>query len=504
MLKINDVEPSCDVNGCLFQKRKMDLSSADAILTRLESLDPDRFFALPVKEVLASQPKLWKKYEREISKPMDFSTVRSRVQDKSYSKFRAFANDVRLIFTNAMTFNASGSIVHEKAKEILRAFELFLKQGHLGMTTASIPSPNRAENDEQQGEGPWDDSPNRKKRRRMGEEDNDESRDEDDEDLAADGDEDKAASSQDGTSVQEEGDDAEAAAFSDDPNNRTLLGYYLPIPKTNRRLMTVAESIPPLSLYQWEPDPTVDLVTAARVANVPLDQIALPCFGLTISPTADYFSLNRASASLKLLERQRRPTLADDPALFEPKAKKDLVVFFGAYRKLIGDYIEQAVRRGVHTWPGAEFDEEDLQALEGTSLDVDDVLDVFECEIPPAEFFILMHSFATPEQIHRFESTMQFVGGSDEEDSEGPKMWVRIGPTEEMRRMFGPSSVCVPLSGMLPDTFCVFSEPLLFFLDGVTMTMRAGVSIVQGKDLPKGMARSSTKGRPAASASHPS
>ncbi|KAL5989568.1 hypothetical protein ACLOJK_010461 [Asimina triloba] len=58
-----------------------------------------------------------------IKHPMDLGTIKSRLSKNRYKSPRAFAEDVRLTFRNAMTYNPDGQDVHVMAKEVLKVFE---------------------------------------------------------------------------------------------------------------------------------------------------------------------------------------------------------------------------------------------------------------------------------------------------------------------------------------------------------------------------------------------
>ncbi|KAL9232456.1 hypothetical protein vseg_007567 [Gypsophila vaccaria] len=58
-----------------------------------------------------------------IKHPMDLGTVKTRLANNWYKTPREFAEDVRLTFHNAMTYNPEGQDVHIMAKELLRIFE---------------------------------------------------------------------------------------------------------------------------------------------------------------------------------------------------------------------------------------------------------------------------------------------------------------------------------------------------------------------------------------------
>jgi hypothetical protein len=58
-----------------------------------------------------------------ISHPMDLGTVKSRLNKNWYKSPKEFAEDVRLTFRNAMTYNPKGQDVHVMAEELSALFE---------------------------------------------------------------------------------------------------------------------------------------------------------------------------------------------------------------------------------------------------------------------------------------------------------------------------------------------------------------------------------------------
>ncbi|KAL8158507.1 hypothetical protein V2J09_000044 [Rumex salicifolius] len=58
-----------------------------------------------------------------IKNPMDLGTVKSRLSTNRYKTPQEFAEDVRLTFQNAMTYNKEGNEVNAYAKQLLKMFE---------------------------------------------------------------------------------------------------------------------------------------------------------------------------------------------------------------------------------------------------------------------------------------------------------------------------------------------------------------------------------------------
>merc|ERR1719331_352257 len=65
----------------------------------------------------------WKKlnipdYPKIIKKPMDLGKVDKRLGQGNYNSPEEFASDVRLVFTNAKTYNVEFSDIHQMAKVV--------------------------------------------------------------------------------------------------------------------------------------------------------------------------------------------------------------------------------------------------------------------------------------------------------------------------------------------------------------------------------------------------
>eukprot|EP01052_Picozoa_sp_SAG31_P012750 SAG31_NODE_752_length_12351_cov_14.467516_6_plen_1414_part_00 len=76
-------------------------------------------FNTPVDPVAMGIPE----YRQVIQQPMDLSTIRGKLDRSQYQTPATFADDVRLVFNNAMTFNSAGHYVHSVGKQLLAFFE---------------------------------------------------------------------------------------------------------------------------------------------------------------------------------------------------------------------------------------------------------------------------------------------------------------------------------------------------------------------------------------------
>ncbi|KAG8364880.1 hypothetical protein BUALT_Bualt18G0044400 [Buddleja alternifolia] len=62
-------------------------------------------------------------YHDIIKHPMDLGTIKTRLSQNLYKSPTEFAEDVRLVFRNAMTYNPKGQDVHVMAEQLLQIFE---------------------------------------------------------------------------------------------------------------------------------------------------------------------------------------------------------------------------------------------------------------------------------------------------------------------------------------------------------------------------------------------
>ena len=63
------------------------------------------------------------KYAEIITKPMDLGTIRRKLENQRYTHHTMFADDVKLVFENARTFNPKTHPIHEAATDLLANFQ---------------------------------------------------------------------------------------------------------------------------------------------------------------------------------------------------------------------------------------------------------------------------------------------------------------------------------------------------------------------------------------------
>lgn len=83
------------------------------LLRSMEKRDPQQFFAWPVTDNIAPG------YSQIITNPMDFSTIKQKIDDGNYQNLNEFVNDFKLMCNNAMTYNHQDTIYFKAAKKLL-------------------------------------------------------------------------------------------------------------------------------------------------------------------------------------------------------------------------------------------------------------------------------------------------------------------------------------------------------------------------------------------------
>ncbi|KAG5617909.1 hypothetical protein H5410_017733 [Solanum commersonii] len=98
----------------------MFMKQCETVLSRLMSHQHGWVFNHPVDVVKLKIPD----YFTVIKQPMDLGTIRSKLHSGEYSSPLQFADDVRLTFKNAMTYNPPGNDVHIMAQTLTKFFEV--------------------------------------------------------------------------------------------------------------------------------------------------------------------------------------------------------------------------------------------------------------------------------------------------------------------------------------------------------------------------------------------
>lgn len=97
------------------QKRRPLSRLLEQLLRNLEKRDPHQFFAWPVNDNFAPG------YSNIIRKPMDFSTIKQKIDENEYKSLNCFIGDFKLMCNNAMKYNKAGTVYHKAARRLLHA-----------------------------------------------------------------------------------------------------------------------------------------------------------------------------------------------------------------------------------------------------------------------------------------------------------------------------------------------------------------------------------------------
>ena len=398
------------------------MDRAEELLLHLETLDTEQIFARPVREILSE--KMYKKYLQTVRRPMDFLTIKTKLKEGKYLDIAAAYYDMRMVFLNACAYNRKGSMIHEKANELLSEVQARLDEEGIQFND----SDEESSIEEEQLLGPvlLDDI------------------------------------------VPKEPKPNPTPEEREIPQVNNM---YLPLPRPARG--SRIDPGPPLSFYQWDPDPTIEIIQTLDNAGLTVDQLALPCFGKLISK----------STSTKTLSNSKRLKSApdvDEISHYEFTNKKDQQLFFSIYKRLVGEAAERALKNGIASLPDTNLEEDEGLHPEtfqtGTKGNDAEVLkEIFTLQLPYFEFFSLLQAFATQDQIDRFSKTKE-MGEA--------QMWVLINSYAEIKKLFGVLLIRVPIAGS-DSQFALIKEPFLFTLKGNTMKLKAMVSVVNVLELPK-------------------
>ena len=115
-------------------------------------------FMTPVDPVALNIPT----YHNIVKKPMDFGTMKQKLDRGEYENARDFESDARLVFQNCYKFNPPGDVIHNTGKEFEKTFDLewSKKKEWLENNTpssgpqspGSSPEPEESEEEEEEGE----------------------------------------------------------------------------------------------------------------------------------------------------------------------------------------------------------------------------------------------------------------------------------------------------------------------------------------------------------------
>ncbi|XP_073996393.1 bromodomain containing 7/9 isoform X1 [Rhodnius prolixus] len=106
----------------------------DYLQVQLEKKDPQQFFAWPVTDQIAPG------YSLTISRPMDFSTMKQKIDDNAYPNLTSYINDLKLMCNNAMVYNQPDTIYYKAAKRLLHGGLKLLTPERLKQALPAVPA----------------------------------------------------------------------------------------------------------------------------------------------------------------------------------------------------------------------------------------------------------------------------------------------------------------------------------------------------------------------------
>ncbi|XP_053985276.1 bromodomain-containing protein 7 isoform X2 [Hylaeus volcanicus] len=114
--QISSLSPHREPRTCVLRKiaeRTPLQRLLEHLLRSMEKRDPQQFFAWPVTDSIAPG------YSQIITNPMDFSTIKQKIDDNSYQNLNEFVDDFKLMCDNATTYNHPDTIYFKAAKKLL-------------------------------------------------------------------------------------------------------------------------------------------------------------------------------------------------------------------------------------------------------------------------------------------------------------------------------------------------------------------------------------------------
>ncbi|EFO22278.1 hypothetical protein LOAG_06208 [Loa loa] len=105
----------------------------DNLLRKMKAKDPDEYFAFPVTQSMAPD------YHEIIKEPMDFATIRQKIDRDEYPDIATFKKDAELIVHNAMDYNSPGTIYHIAAQKMDLVVQFYFSESYLRYLFHTLP-----------------------------------------------------------------------------------------------------------------------------------------------------------------------------------------------------------------------------------------------------------------------------------------------------------------------------------------------------------------------------
>ncbi|VDM95172.1 unnamed protein product [Thelazia callipaeda] len=105
----------------------------DNLLRRLKAKDPDEYFAFPVTQAMAPD------YHEIIKEPMDFATMRLKIDRNEYENIALMRKDAELIVNNALDYNLPGTVYHMAAQKMDLVVQFYFSEANLRYLYHNLP-----------------------------------------------------------------------------------------------------------------------------------------------------------------------------------------------------------------------------------------------------------------------------------------------------------------------------------------------------------------------------
>ncbi|CAI5437863.1 unnamed protein product [Caenorhabditis angaria] len=105
----------------------------DHILRKIVAKDPEGYFATPVTKSVAPD------YHEIVKEPMDFQTVREKIEDNKYDSMTELQKDCELIVTNAMAYNQQNTVFYLAAARLKTLINYYFGEQYLRFVFHSLP-----------------------------------------------------------------------------------------------------------------------------------------------------------------------------------------------------------------------------------------------------------------------------------------------------------------------------------------------------------------------------
>ncbi|VIO95854.1 Conserved hypothetical protein, putative [Brugia malayi] len=105
----------------------------DSLLRKMKAKDPDEYFAFPVTQSMAPD------YHEIIKEPMDFATIRQKIDRDDYPDITTFKKDAELIVHNAMDYNSPGTVYYIAAQKMDLIVQFYFSEPYLRYLFHTLP-----------------------------------------------------------------------------------------------------------------------------------------------------------------------------------------------------------------------------------------------------------------------------------------------------------------------------------------------------------------------------